>query len=68
MEITPHAAGLAVTDPSAFTDEVRLHAALALLRRADPVQLTQELFGAPDPEVGRGQSTDDLMAVRADRG
>src|SRR5207249_6341253 len=33
----PDEAGLAITEPSTFADEERLQAALALLRREDPV-------------------------------
>ncbi len=37
MTLTVTEAGLALTDPEAYTDEARLHEALALLRRQDPV-------------------------------
>jgi len=38
MTLTVAEAGLAFTDPAAYADEDRLHAALALLRREDPVR------------------------------
>ena len=37
MTLTVTEAGLALTDPAAYADEDRLHEALALLRREDPV-------------------------------
>jgi cytochrome P450 len=37
MTLTVTDAGRALTDPSAYADEARLHEALALLRREDPV-------------------------------
>lgn len=37
MTLTVTEAGRALTDPSAYADEARLHEALALLRREDPV-------------------------------
>ena len=37
MNLTVTEAGLAFTDPAAYADEARLHEALALLRREDPV-------------------------------
>lgn len=42
--ISVREAGLALADPGAYTDERRLHEALALLRREDPVHLVE----APD--------------------
>ena len=37
MTLTVTEAGLALTDPAAYADEARLHEALGLLRRQDPV-------------------------------
>jgi cytochrome P450 len=41
MTITIEQAGLMLADPLAYTDEERLHAGLALLRRQDPVHLVE---------------------------
>jgi cytochrome P450 len=46
MTLTVTEAGLSFTNPAAYADEDRLHEALALLRRADPVHWVE----APDYE------------------
>ncbi len=39
--MTPSEAGLVFTDPTAYADEERFHAACALLRREDPIHLVE---------------------------
>lgn len=39
--MTPNEAGLVFTDPTAYADEERFHAACAVLRREDPIHLVE---------------------------
>ena len=41
MTLTVTEAGLSLADPLAYTDEIRLHEGLALLRRESPVHLVR---------------------------
>ena len=63
MTITIEQAGLMLADPLAYTDEDRLHAGLALLRREDPVHLVEAPGYNPFYAVTRHA---DIMEVELD--
>jgi cytochrome P450 len=63
VTITIEQAGLMLADPLAYTDEDRLHAGLALLRREDPVHLVEAPGYNPFYAVTRHA---DIMEVELD--
>jgi cytochrome P450 len=63
MNMTTERAGLMLADPLAYTDEVRLHQALALLRRESPVQFVQAQGYKPFFAVTRHA---DITAIERD--
>ena len=63
MDMTTEQAGRMLADPLAYTDEVRLHQALALLRREAPVQFVQAHGYKPFFAVTRHA---DIMAIERD--
>jgi cytochrome P450 len=63
MNMTTEQAGRMLADPLAYTDEARLHQALALLRREAPVQFVQAEGYKPFFAVTRHA---DIMAIERD--
>jgi cytochrome P450 len=63
MTMTIEQAGLMLADPAAYTDEARLHRALALLRREAPVHLVRAAGYRPFYAVTRHA---DIMQVERD--
>jgi hypothetical protein len=64
--LTPDEAAQVFVDAAAYADDGRFHESCAVLRRESPLlKLTQELFGASDPELARGVDLADLVAVGA---
>ena len=63
MNMTTEQAGRMLADPLSYTDEVRLHQALALLRREAPVQFVQAQGYKPFFAVTRHA---DIMAIERD--
>ncbi|MFB4268833.1 cytochrome P450 [Nonomuraea sp. GTA35] len=61
--MTAEHAGLMLADPVAYTDETRLHQALALLRREDPVHLVRSPGYRPFYAVTRHA---DIMRIERD--
>jgi cytochrome P450 len=63
MTVTTEQAGLMLTDPQSYTDEERLHSALAVLRRESPVHLVTAPGYKPFYAVTRHA---DIMEVERD--
>src|ERR1700751_5316777 len=63
MNMTAERAGRMLADPLAYTDEVRLHQAMALLRREAPVQFVEAAGYKPFFAVTRHA---DIMAIERD--
>jgi cytochrome P450 len=63
MALSVEEAGLALADPTSYTDETRLHEALALLRRESPVHLVEAPGYAPFYAVTRHA---DILEIERD--